>query len=488
MRLGRKTFVRTLSHVSLFWVLVCSSPLTFADEPVTLQLTVKQAYQGAVQLMHLGKFQDALALLRPLTDAYPEQLEMRFQRGMAAMGAAHQFRDPDEQKIYLNEAVEQFRTLLDHNPDLHRPRLELARALFLRGQCTQPPEDLWAHFFGDDCDSAARHFRQVLAGDAPPEVIANVNRFLQPIRVRKRFNGYFSLALAPDTNINSATQSHTINVVTPFGRLPFSLGEDARETSGVGVLLSASEEYWHPLQWRPFDSVASRWLFGSQLYMREYEGHRFDDMDLSLRSGPRLFFQGTDISVQAKVSQRWFGGTVYSKGFGLRIDNNWYLGRRTWLGGSLERMQLRHRDEGLGKAPRWNADLRVLYSLTPNWTAGTRGGWVRSRPERVHQRSETWWGGFEVRAESLSIFGIRGFGLDLSHDWHFTDYDQQNFLLSPDRQKNRLQSSRITVHNRRLQYNGFSPTISFVRQRQRSNIELSEYSRSRLELSVRRLF
>ncbi len=83
-------------------------------------------------------------------------------------------------------------------------------------------------------------------------------------------------------------------------------------------------------------------------------------MDVSLRSGPRLFFPSTDVSVQAKVSQRWFGGTVYSKGFGFRVENNWYLGRRTWTSGNLERMQLRNRNEGLGEGPRWNATQWVF--------------------------------------------------------------------------------------------------------------------------------
>jgi len=151
-------------------------------------------------------------------------------------------------------------------------------------------------------------------------------------------------------------------------------------------------------------------------------------------------------------------------------------------------MELRYQQEGQGSAPRWNADMRVLYSLSPCWVLGARGGWVRLRPDHAYQRYETWWGGVEFRAEHLSLLGISGFGVELSHDWHFTDYDRPNFLLSPDSRKNRLQDTRVTLYNQRLHYKGFSPALTISLQRQHSNIVLSEYSRTRVELSIRRLF
>ena len=105
-----------------------------------------------------------------------------------------------------DKAIAAFRRILVNRPDLVRVRLELARAFFLNRQ-----DGL-----------ARRHFELVLAGGVPPPVAANIRAFLVAMQTRRRFTGYFGAAIAPDSNLNAASESEIIYLDTVFGRLPFT--------------------------------------------------------------------------------------------------------------------------------------------------------------------------------------------------------------------------------------------------------------------------
>ena len=91
----------------------------------------------AQALFKAGRFEEALAILRPLAAAGPGHLDTRFQVGMAAIGAS---KKPDiaeaKREALLDEAIAAFRTMLIADPGLVRVRLELARAFFLKGEDT----------------------------------------------------------------------------------------------------------------------------------------------------------------------------------------------------------------------------------------------------------------------------------------------------------------------------------------------------------------
>ena len=118
-------------------------------------------------------------------------------------------------------AIHAFSGMLVKHPTNLRVRLELAPALFSRGNCITPPRNLVKHLLGDDCWAAEQHFLRVLGVAAPTQVVLNVRRFIQVCHARKRASGSLSLALAPDTNVNTSTLAQTIPI---FG-LPFQLDD-----------------------------------------------------------------------------------------------------------------------------------------------------------------------------------------------------------------------------------------------------------------------
>ena len=176
----------------------------------------------ARSLISAGKFDEALAILRPLARGSRVESRVIFHIGLAAVGAAQQ---PDvaqeRREDLLDEAIAAFRAMLIRRPDLVRVRLELARAFFLKG------EDRLA----------TRHFEQVLAGNQAEATVQNVNRFLKLMRARKRWSLRVGMALAPDSNISAGTHEQSGSCYdhrfrTASVRLPRRADEPE---SGIGI-------------------------------------------------------------------------------------------------------------------------------------------------------------------------------------------------------------------------------------------------------------
>ena len=445
----------------------------------------------ARRLLSEGKVSGALTLLRSLVAANPDDPDASFVLGVTALFAALGAEPPgggpwtEEMRVrLLDEAERVFRGMLANRPELPRPRLELARVLFERGRCNEPATDLLRQLLGDDCEAAARHFRRVLASRPPQVVASNVNRFLAAIRARKRLSASLAFAVAPDTNVNAATRARTIKIFD----LPFQIAEDARASSGVGLIVSGSTEYWHPMAFQPFAATATRLRLGASVHRREYGGHRFDDMTLSLYGGPRLLLPRSDIDLLAEASRRWSAGDIFSDGLGLRLEGGRRLGNRLWIGGFLRATRQTHRKLPRYDGPRFDVGFRAAFRPTPVLRLDAYGGWRRARTESPFERYDGLWAGASAEWDLPRILGTGGFGSNVSHQIHLTEYDRAKPALHPAPRADRLHVSRVTAYNRAFELWGFVPMLSFVHERRGSNIVLHEYRRSRAELMFRRRF
>ena len=252
--------------------------------------------KSARALVKGGQFHQALTILRPLAPDHPDQTDVRFLIGLAAIGASRQPGIEEAEKIaLLDEAIAALHSILVHRPGLVRVRLELALAFFLK----------------EEDGLARQHFERVLAGRPTRAVAANVNRFLRVIRDRRRWSGYFGFSIAPDSNVNSASDAKYIYI---YG-LPFRRNEASRATSGTGVVAWGGGEYRYPL------AGPLRLRSAADFAHREYSGKDFDQTFVAGRAGPHwTMSRNTELSLLASADQRWLAGARSSHDFGVLVE------------------------------------------------------------------------------------------------------------------------------------------------------------------------
>ena len=459
---------RTPWRVLIAVVLLCLLPaVAMAQETEPQATPPRGTYADARALLANGQPAAALDILRTLPMDGPDRTNLMFQIGMAAGAAAMQAGlSKQAQRALHDEAIAALRAILVDRPELVRVRLELARAFFVKGQ-----DGL-----------ARRHFELVLASPLPLPVVANIRRFLDVMRERKRLTGYFGAAIAPDSNLNVASEEDIIYLDTVFGRLPFRReGDEVQKRSGLGLSIWGGGEYQQPFGER------LRLRAGADLAQRDYGGRDFDQTFLAAHVGPRwLASRRTDISLLATANRQWLGGRPQIDEQGARLEINHQLTPRFWLRGTVSsRERTCHGCE-------WRDGPLVDFSLGAVWTAAPvlqvhfTVGYGRDHARLVHWRTLARW----VRVGSQLALPL-GFTLGTNAQMRRTYYagdGRAHFTLSGNRRLDRTFSFSITILNRAIAFYGFSPQIALVHETRATNAQAQNYDRDRAELRLVRQF
>ena len=448
--------------------------------------------EDAARLLVSGDPLGALVLLRDL----PPSDDADLARGMAAAAVArlppgHPDRpgSPDERRALLDEAAGLVGGLVKRRPAHRLARQELARVLFDRGRCAEAPEDLWEHLLGDDCEAAAWHVRRALAADLPEGTRGALERMLAAVEARKRLRGSFGIALAPDTNVNAgASARHAPSRFRGPGgeRLVFEIDESSRESSGIGIVLTGGAELRLPLASYP----DTRWRAGLHGWRREYASSGHDRMHAVLRAGLERLLPRAAVSILASAERHWEAGRLVSRGFGPRGEGSFLLGTRLRLQAAIERIDRRHREAPLLDGPRSNADVVLGFAARPSLVVGARAGRSRSRARSAQASSSALRYGAFAEYELPSVRGLDGVDVRVSADRTATAWDAPGYLpftLEPRRDRTTVLA--LTLGRRGLEWGGFTPSVSLVRERRTSTVPaLFDYRRSRVEATLRRAF
>ena len=408
------------------------------------------------------------ALLLFAATAYAQSREDniagRFEAGMAAMEAGADLPEgPREAKF--DEAIALFRSILVDDPSLVRVRLELARGFFLKGEDTL----------------ARRHFRLVLAGKPPQAVAANIARFLGIMRARRRWDAWFGAALAPDSNLNTASGTRTIWIDFAGQRLPFQRQGDIEAESGVGVSMWGGGEYQYPL------NPQTRLRAGAGASMREYKGRDFDRRSAHAHIGPRrLLGPRTEASLLAVANRQWSAGVPDTDEFGVRLEGKHRLTPRLALDARLGARRRNIRDRDWLDGPVGEVGIGLSWTALPVLRLDARAGHHWSRANGEHWRTR---GPDASLGATLAL--PAGFTLGARAAMRWTDYQGRGFAhntIDGEPREDRTQLLSLSVHNRAVTVLGFSPRLSLVNEQRETNAQALDYERNRAELSFVRQF
>ena len=268
--------------------------------------------------------------------------------------------------------------------------------------------------------------------------------------------------------------------------LPFRLNDDARPSSGVGLLAWGGGEYQQPLPdlWgRPL-----RLRLGADVWRQEYGHSRFDRMLIAGHAGPRwLAGRRFEFSLLGSVRQVWSAGRADHSELGLRLEAGQRFGPRLFARETASWHQRTHADAGGLNGPRWQAALSLRWQATPTLSVGADAGYSAETPRLDYQRNTRPW--VQVSANLALPWG---FTVGASANFYRTTYNAGAYwrvLTRGDaRREDRGQTYRLTLLNRAFTLGGFSPQLVGIHEARESNAQLGSYRRFRGELRAVRQF
>jgi tetratricopeptide (TPR) repeat protein len=400
----------------------------------------------ADQARTVGREDQASAIYDALShDPDPEiRAEALFRNGMMLA----------EQRKYKKAAIA-FRRLLDEKPDATRVRLELARLLALIG----------------DENAARRELRQARAEGLPSDVAIVVDQFANALRSRQGFGGSFEIALAPDSNINRATNARTLDTVIA----PLTLSRDARSTSGIG--LRAAGQGYARLPVATGLSLVPRLSGQGDLYRHG----DFNDISASALIGLEWQVGRDRLSPSIGVTWRYYGGPLYARTQTAAL--NWLhpMGQRTQIEVQASANRARYVRNKLQDGGIYALRLGMEHAL------GRRsGGSLTVDAARQSARDPgyaTWSGGGSL----LAWRDIGRATVFLSAGIHRLEGDDRLFLFPYRRQEWLIQVGGGASF-RRLMVAGFAPVLRVNYERNQSTLGLYDYHRIVSQIGVTRAF
>ena len=301
------------------------------------------------------------------------------------------------------------------------------------------------------------------------------------MQARKRLTGYFGLAVAPDSNLNAASESEIIYIDTVFGRLPFTREGDVGAESGFGLSVWGGGEYQHPV------SERLRLRVGSDVAVREYPGGDFDQHFVAAHVGPRwLASPRTEISLLATAQRQWLGSEPYADEFGMRLELDRRLTPGIWARGTAAYRERDHLSRDFLDGPVAEFTATFAWTPAPVLRVHATVGYARDHAASEHWRNRSRW----VRVGTSLALPL-GFTLGTSAQMRRTYYEgggQVHLTLTGRNRFDRTRTFTLSVLNRAFTLFGFSPQLALINEARQTNAQAQDYDRNRAELRFVRQF
>jgi hypothetical protein len=422
------------------------APTLSSDGRAISGLSAAQLFDLADQARSGGRIADAEAIYKALTQDPSVEIrsEARFRLAMMLAEAGR-----------LSDAALLFRQLLDEQPQAARVRLELARVLALMG----------------DEGHARQQLRQAQASGLPPQVAQVVDRFAQALRSNKTFGGNFEFAMAPDSNINRATDAKTLDTVIA----PLTLSEDARSQSGLGAHLSG--QVYARLRLSPRLNLVPR-LSGDGTF---YKDSQFDDLSGSALLGLEWQIGKDRLVPSVGATWRLYGGHPYARTGTLDLRWTHGLGRRAQMDTSLSWANSSYQRNSLQDGNLWNMGVSVERALSARSGIGVSLNGTRQTAQDA---------GYSTASGGVTLLGWRDMGkttLFANATVRRLESDARLFPFT-DRRKEWFLRGLVGGTFRQIEVGGFSPVVRVAFERNFSSVGIYDYRRVNVDIGITRAF
>lgn len=329
------------------------------------------------------------------------------------------------------------------------------------------------HFAARRDRSATLAYRLALSGRLDAERRRLIEERLSAIEARRDLRLSFSLAVAPDSNINSATGDSTIEL---YG-LPFTLSDDARRRSGVSVSVGASIERRLALS----DRYAL--VTGGSLALLDASGRTFDQRQVGLFTGPEIrLSQHTRIALAATWRDVDFGGSSLETWHGVLLSGQTYVDPRTRWDGSLHVDRLRNHNADALSGTAYGLQLGRTRFLGPSAL------WRVSLAVDRHDLAGSEAGYREARAAAGRLFALPWSSLAYAESYAQTrTFDQRSSVFGVRRDDREIGVS-VRISKRDWAFHNAFPYVQATVSEASSNVALGRFSRQRIEFGLTRDF
>ncbi|XKG99661.1 surface lipoprotein assembly modifier [Pelagibacterium halotolerans] len=357
----------------------------------------------------------------------------------------------------MDDAIAVFRALLAAEPDFTPARVELARALRMKGET----------------DAAYHHFELLANSGVHPALRQLAVDAMEAMRSDRPYGASVRFALAPSTNFNKGSGQETYD----FGDLVFSIDDDSRAKSGLGVALGGTAFGAYRLDENneltvSFDGDVTKYIENS-------------DFDHAL-VGAELTYthrrEGLMVGLGPVARYQWSGWEPYLASYGLAMQAASPIGPGDIVSASFEVLardftELDYRDG-------WQATgtVGLQHHFSPSTSLSVSFGTTLERTQRAHLDHNDVVFGVVLRNEwdGGLITSLSG---SYEHHAYLGDYP----AAGAPRTDHKV-TLGATVAHRAIEIAGFTPQVSYQYSRQFSNVSFFDYDSHDIRLGLTQYF
>ena len=346
------------------------------------------------------------------------------------------------------QGIKYFREMLAIDPELHRPRLELARALYQTHQYR----------------SSKYHFEIVLGKEIPTPVANNIQTYLKLIR-SKVANFEVRFEFVNDSNINRSTEKEFIYI----GGLQFEINDDAQAKSQLGQAVYANGRI--PI------SADATWNINGQIEHREFKSTDFDYSYLNLNFGKTFEFERNALAVD--IGRHWAGYAGHSLFHGnmLGINHQRSLKSNLILRNRLAYFTLNYYDSEPRDASQYSVQSGIQYQTNhAHQFKLTLAYAMHDAKVNFHSYRKP-----SFNAEWFSEW-VGGWLLHVNTSYAHERYRESDPIFIKHR-KDVERRFETSVRNRKIQIYDITPQIHLGRVKNHSNIGFYSWDQNYLKLS-----